>query len=227
MNDRRADHPFRFESCMELREALGKRAFDEQRLLEVIEEAPADSIYYHTHSYYLRHPYAQRLFPNDFATWVTLHAQDRLLGEKLGVLDPFVFADIEQLRSEIVTIIADHLRHLEVISRCMTGEPFEFVRSHVIDVPLDLEARTLREFRDILVSVEVGAVFNHLCEARLRKGRLRGDFAYWLAAEDGLEMPDLAEKVERVGHLGLSLEAMRERIVALCDQTLAAGDRGK
>ena len=225
MDDRRAADSFRFMSCMELREALGKQAHDEQRLLEIIEEAPTDSIYYHTHSYYLRHPYAQELFPNDFATWVALHAQDRMLGEQLGVLDPFVFEDIEQLRGEIVTIIADHLRHLGTIPRCLTNEPFEFVRSHVIDVPLDLEARTLQEFRDILVNVEVGAVYNHLCEARLRKGRLRGDFACWLAAEDGLGMADLAKKVERVGHLGLSLEAMRERIVRLCDQALTADDR--
>jgi hypothetical protein len=121
MNERQADHPFRFASCMELREALGKRALDEQRLLEIIEEAPADCIYYHTHSYFLRHPYAQRLFPNDFATWVALHTHDRMLGEKLGTLDPFVFEDIEQLRNEIVTIITDHLRHMGTVPRCLTG----------------------------------------------------------------------------------------------------------
>ena len=227
MADRRADHAFRFVSCMELREALGKRALDEQRLLEIIEEAPADCIYYHTHSYLLRHPYAQRLFPNDFATWVALHAQDRMLGEKLGILDPFAFEDIEQLRSEIVTIITDHLRHIGTVPRCLTGEPFEFVRSHVIDVPLDREAATLGEFRDALVDIEIGAVYNHLCEARLRKGRLRGDFARWLAAEDGLRTPALAERVERVGHRGLSLEAMRECIVVLCDGALAGKGSGE
>jgi len=227
MIERQADHPFHFTSCMELREALGKRALDEQRLLEIIEEAPADCIYYHTHSYFLRHPYAQRLFPNDFATWVALHTQDRMLGEKLGSLDPFAFEDIEQLRNEIVTIITDHLRHTGTVPRCLTGEPFEFVRSHVIDVPLELTAATLREFRDALTDIEVGAVYNHLCEARLRKGRLKGDFARWLSAEDGLRMPDLAEQVERVGHRGLSLEAMRQRIVALCDHALAGAGSGE
>ena len=69
--DKRASTPFRFVSCMELREVLGREAMDEQRLLEPVEEVPGDSIYYHTHSYYLRHPYTQVLFPNDFATWVT------------------------------------------------------------------------------------------------------------------------------------------------------------
>jgi len=205
---------------MELREILGKRAMDEARLLEIIEEAPADSIYYHTHSYYLRHPYSQGLFPNDFATWVALHEQDRVLGERLGVLDPFEFDDIERLRAGIVTIIADHLSHLGTIPRCTTGEPFEFVRSHVIEADLGLEAWTLREFRDALAGVEVGAVYNHVCEARLRKGRLSGDFVNWLSAENGLGLPALATQVEKVGRLGLSLEGMRARIVGLCDRTL-------
>jgi hypothetical protein len=96
----------------------------------------------------------------------------------------------------------------------------------VIDVPLDREAATLGEFRDALVDIEIGVVYNHLCEARLRKGRLRGDFARWLAAEDGLRMPALAERVERVGHRGLSLEAMRECIVVLCDGVLAGDGSG-
>jgi hypothetical protein len=218
--ERRAASPFRFVSCIELREVLAKEAMDEQRLLELIEEVPGDSIYYHTHSYYLRHPHAQRLFPNDFATWVTIHAQDRLLGERLGVLDPFEFEDIEQLRGEIVSIIGDHLNQLAVVPRSAANEPFEFVRAHIIESDLGLEVGTLQEFRDALVQVEVGAVYNHVCEARRRNGRLPGDFACWLAAEDGLAMPDLAAAVAKVGRLGLSLEGIRGHIVRLCDRAL-------
>ena len=220
-SERRAAQPFRFASCMELREILGKRAMDESRLLELIEEVPAGSIYYHTHSYYLRHPYSQGLFPNDFATWVTLHAQDRVLGERLGVVDPFDHDDIEQLRVQILSIMADHLSHLATIPRCATGVPFEFIRSHVIEVNLGVEAWTLEEFSDALARVEVGAIYNHVCEARMRKGRLAGDFADWIGADDGLRMPDLAAEVMQVGRLGLSLEGMRERIVRACGRDVA------
>ena len=220
MNNHCAKQPFRFSSCIELREVLGKRAMDEHRLLELIEEVPADSIYYHTHSYFLRHAYTQQLYSNDFATWVVLYAQDRLLGERLGVLDPFDFSDIEQLRDEILRIVAEHLNH-STVPRFVVSEPFEFVRSHIIEIPLGMETKTLSEFHDALAEVEVGAVYNHVCEARMRKRPLSVDFARWLSSEDGLGLQELALNVERVGRLGLSLEGMRNKILRLCEQELA------
>jgi hypothetical protein len=216
-----ANMPFRFVSCMELREVLGKRAMDEHRLLELIEEVPADSIYYHTHSYFLRHAYTQQLYSNDFASWVVLYAQDRVLGERLGVLDPFAFGDIEQLRDEILRIMADHLNRSTTSSRCVVSEPFEFIRSHIIEIPLGLEIRTLSEFYDALANVEVGAVYNHVCEARMRKRQLSVDFARWLSSEEGLGLQELALRVEQVGRLGLSLEGMRNKILRLCVGELA------
>jgi hypothetical protein len=219
MSTRSANMPFRFVSCMELREVLGKRALDEHRLLELVEEAPADSIYYHTHSYFLRHAYTQQLYSNDFANWVVLYAQDRVLGERLGILDPFDFSDIEQLRDEILRIMADHLNH-STVPRFIVREPFEFIRSHIIEIPLGLEVRTLYEFYDALADVEVGAVYNHVCEARMRKRLLSVDFACWLSSEEGLGLQELALNVERVGRLGLSLEGMRNKILRLCDQEL-------
>lgn len=60
---------FNFTGCVELTELLGKRAEDEQQLLDLIEEVPADSIYYHMHSYFLRHDYIAGAYPNDFASW--------------------------------------------------------------------------------------------------------------------------------------------------------------
>jgi len=155
---------------MELRDVLGIRAMDEHRLLEVIEEVPADCIHYHTHSYFLRHAYTQQRYSNNVATWVVLYAQDRVLGKRLGVLDPFDFSDIEQLRDEILRIQADHLNH-STVPRWIVSEPFEFIRSHIIEIPLGFEARTLSEFYDALADVDVGAVYNHVCEARMRLHR--------------------------------------------------------
>jgi len=205
---------------MELREVLGKRATDVGRLLELMEEVPSDSIYYHTHSFYLRHAFAQTLYPNDFATWTALYTHDRVLGERLGVLDPFSYLSLEALRQEIIAIIDDHLSSHPAVYRAMTGEAFNFLRSHVIESPLDRQAWTLPEFRHAVHEVEAGALYFHLCEARMRKTPGLDDFSYWLSAKDGLTLPELAVQVQRVVRLGLNLEGMRARIVSLCDAEL-------
>src|SRR5512135_3223222 len=109
MDHRTAEYPFVFVGCWELREMLGRSARDERQLLEAIEEIPLDSIYYHTHSFFLRHQYIAGPYPNDFATWVAVQVRDHVLGEKLGILDPFDYENLDALRIEIVNIIEDHL----------------------------------------------------------------------------------------------------------------------
>ena len=104
---------FRFTGCSELHEILGKTAEDERRLVELIEEVPLDSIYFHTHSYFLRHSYVDRVYPNDFAQWVAMEVRDLVLGERLAVVDPFAFSNLETLREELCSLarIGKHRRH--------------------------------------------------------------------------------------------------------------------
>src|SRR5262249_16335666 len=82
-----------------------RRAADGQELLDGLEEVPLDSIYFHTHSYFLRHPYIAGPYPNDFANWAAIQLRDRVLGERLAVIDPSEVGDLEALRNELVTIL--------------------------------------------------------------------------------------------------------------------------
>jgi hypothetical protein len=222
MSDRKAVTPFHFVGCVELRETMGRKAADVQQLMTTIDEAPLDSIYYHTHSYFLRHEHAPTLFSNDFATWVAVSVRDRALGEKLGLIDPFEFRDLESLRAQIVGTIDEHLKTLWNVPRLIQGEPFEFIRSHIIEVNLELSAASLKEFRDLLASVDRGALFNHICEAKIRKGRRSGDFVAWIGSDSGLGLRDLADRVAAIQPLGLTLEGIRTRTLTILDAWIAS-----
>jgi hypothetical protein len=218
-----AEHPFLFTGCWELREMVGRSARDEQQLLEAIEEIPLDSLSYHTHSFFLRHIYIAGPYPNDFATWAAIQVHDRVLGEKLGILNPYDFENLEALRTEIVNIIDEHLSRLQIIPRVIYGEPFYFMQSRIIEVPTGLEARSLTEFRKILVTVDASAVYYHNFEAILRLGRKMGDFALWI--EEQLNLPELAQKISKVDFYMTSLESIRNRIIKLCDEVLVKESR--
>lgn len=213
-----APTPFVFTGCIELLENLGRKAQDERELIELLEQVPAGSVFYHTYGYFLRHRLLVRPYANDFASWAATEVRDRLLGERLAVVDPFEFADLEQLREELISIIDDHLSRRSVVPRVDYGEPLYFMQSHIVQVPTGLQARTLAEFRAGLAEVEASAVYFHTVEARARLGRPSGDFADWLRSSLG--WADLAEKVERIDVYLSSLERVRARILSLLDGAL-------
>lgn len=210
--------PFIFVGCSELQELLGRRAEDERRLVELIEEVPLDSIYYHTHSFFLRHHYIPGSYSNDFAQWVATQVRDLVLGERLAVLDPFEFKNLEALREEIISIIDDHLSRTSVVPRVIFGKPFFFKQSRIIDVPTGIQVRTLREFRDALSEVDVSVIYYHMFEARVRLPRQDSDFSFWIGETLGL--PDLADRIRAMNPYVGNLERLRSALLVACDEFL-------
>jgi hypothetical protein len=200
---------------------VGRRAEDERQLAELIEEAPLDSIYFHTHGFFLRYKFMAGAYPNDFATWVAQDVRDRALAERLAMVDPAAFSNLEALRDELAAVIDDHLRDVPIVPRVVFGEPFDFVQSRIVEVPTGIEVRTLEEFRNALLEVDLSALYFHLVEARMRLGRDRNDFAAWL--ERGLGLSALAAQARALDPYGGSLERTRARLIQLCDEALAAG----
>jgi hypothetical protein len=207
-------------ACLELREFVGARAEDERQLADHIEQAPTDSIYYHTHAFFLRHKFLAGIYPNDFATWVAVQLRDQALGERLAMVDPAEFSTLQALRDELVAVIDDHLQQLQSVPRIVVGEPFDFVRSRTIEIPTGVLVSTLDEFREALVDVDSSAIYLHVVQARARFGR-ENDFAAWLG--HGLGLTHLAARVRALNPYGATLERTRTRLLNLCDEALAAG----
>jgi len=210
--------PFRFIGCVELRQSLDQRATDERELLDRLEDVPSGSVFYHTHGYFLRHRPITTAYGNDFAAWVAVHVRDQVLAERLAVINPFEIASLEDLREELMSTIHDHLLRLSTVPRVEFGDVFHFQQSHIVEVPLGAAVTTLAEFRAGLSEVDASAIYFHMVEARSRLGRRSGDFAEWI--RDALEMPALAERIERIDAYMTNLERVRARVLALLDGAL-------
>ncbi|MBI5583222.1 MAG: hypothetical protein HY892_05320 [Deltaproteobacteria bacterium] len=218
MSLKKAENPFAFTGCWELKGMLGRTAWDERQLLEIIEEIPLDSVYYHTHGFFLRHQHIAGPYPNDFATWAAIQLRDHVLGEKLGILDPFEYDNLESLRGEIINTIDNHLSRLQVIPRIIYGEPFHFMQSRIIAVSTGLAAHNLAEFCHILSATDASVVYFHTFEAMLRLGRREGDFPFWIKTQLGE-----TELAAAISHLDLymsNLESFRNQIITLCGVVL-------
>ena len=160
----------------------------------------------------------ERVYPNDFAQWVAMEVRDHVLGERLAVVDPFEYGELDALRGQLISIIDDHLSRTPIVPRVMFGEPFYFNKSLIIQVPTRIEVRTLQEFRNALSEVEVSAIYFHVFEARHRLKHEESDFSAWI--HDGLGMPDLAEKLRTINPYLGSLERVRSALLMVCDEFL-------
>jgi septum formation topological specificity factor MinE len=210
---------FHFMGCVEIRELLGKKANDEQKLLELIEDVPIDSIYYHTHSYFLRHFYISGPYTNDFANWAAIQARDRVLGERLAFVTPSGNKTLEDIRAELIDVIDHHISVSKSVNFVMRGQPFYFMKSRIIEIPTGIVVSNLNEFINALREVDASAIYNHLFEARLRDRLGRSDFSIWI--EDAVGLKGLAEKIETLDSYMYSLEALRGRLLDLCEKEIA------
>jgi hypothetical protein len=208
-----------------MQEILGQEAEDEKRLVDLLEEVPLDSIYFHTHSNFLRHSHLERAYPNDFAQWVAMEVRDRLLAERLAVIDPFDFKGLEALREELISVIDDHLSRAAIVPRVIFGEPFYFNQSRILQVPTDLEVGTLLEFRQALSVVDVSAIYFHMFEARHRLEHEKSDFSAWI--QESLGLPDLAGRLRAINPYLGSLERLRSALLTACDEFVAQEERGR
>jgi hypothetical protein len=216
-----AKTPFQFIGCTELREILGSKAEDELQLLDLLEEVPIESIYHHTHQYFLRHQYLMGPYPNDFATWAATQVRDRVLGERLGVIDPYDFDTLEDLREALIAVIDDHLERLHGVPRVIDGNAFYFMLSRMVEVPTGIVAETFQEFRDGLAKVDASAIYYHFYAARIRGNGREGDFVGWV--ERGLQIPEVAQQLRTIDPYNFSLEQLRDRLVEICDSFLIPG----
>ncbi|MBI2206357.1 MAG: hypothetical protein HYU41_21195 [Candidatus Rokubacteria bacterium] len=217
----RAESSFQFMGCVELRQVVGRRALDERELMDRLEEVPLDSVYYHTHGYFLRHRPMSTPYGNDFAAWVAVHVRDMALAERLGVVNPFDSRSLDELRDDLCGIIDDHLARLSTVPRVEFGEPFYFQQAHIVEVALGSPAFTLAEFRTALAEVDASAIYVHMVEARARLRRRTDDFAEWIRGS--LHLPELATRIERLDTYMTNLERIRARVLALVDGTLDGG----
>lgn len=214
----RADAPFEFSGCVELRQMPGLSADDEQKLADCLEQVSLDSVYYHTHGSLLRHRFRAGIYANDFATWAAIEVRDRVLGERLAVLDPLDFETLEDLRDGILSVIDDHLKSLSSVPRVVNGQPFNFIESRILQVPIGIDAYTLEQFREGLARVHESAIYYHAVEARVRLERRQNDFCSWL--RDGLDLPGLAARIEAIDPFIVGLEQMRAQILMYCGDAL-------
>ena len=205
--------PFVFQTERHLVMLTGSRARNLNELLHHIVQVSGSSIFYHTHHQYLSHHFEKPVFHNDFAAWTSTALQEEPLSEKLVAIDLLAFSSIRQLREAIVETIDTYLAEIGRRARnCLPGYEFHFCECKSFIMPSGFVAQDIPEFFAKLPMVSNASLYFHFFEARLRLENRTNDFSAWLSYRGA---PNLAKAVDQLDPYRMTLEELKEEIIAL------------
>lgn len=173
--------PFVLKDCALIAIATGKRASTLKEFRYHLDSLSPDSLYYHFWANLLLPRFEEREYINDFAGWVRHGLSDTKLAEKLAVLDPTSFDDIDDLRYNLLEYIDDRLEESEYLQWIFAVQRFEFIRSQIVVFDTHTEICDPHEMPELIAKMSVSSVFYHFIDARRRTSDKVDDFRQWLA----------------------------------------------
>jgi hypothetical protein len=215
-----ARSPFYFNSAAHLLRIGREKASTLTELLEAIRTCPESSIFQHTFQTLAEHHFITGGFSNDFSHWAFASCNEVELAERLAAIDVREFTSIATLRERLIHIIESYLQKNPRAATRPAMEPFYLMASDLVVVPTPYVARNLEEFADGLHKVSIHAIYYHFIDARLRLKLNSNDFSIWLEKE--LDLPQAAEKVNRIDIYTLTLEEVRRGILKVIESEMGS-----
>jgi len=173
--------PFEVKDCALLMRMSGlPPAMNLRELRDRIATCDENAMYHHFCETTLRPTFDDPDYRNDFAVWSKLYLGDRVLAERLGILDPYSFPGMEELRAVVLEIIDDRLGELTMIPWVRPGDEFLFKQSTTVVFDTGERIQDPKDLHDAIRRMTNGSVYYHFLEALRRPPVGKDDFSTWL-----------------------------------------------
>ena len=215
---KKAEQPFQFKTVSYLSRIANEMATTLAQLKQGLETCSDTSIFNHTFQTLSHHHFLTQGFSNDFAQWVLAACNRPELAEHLASLDIRDYLSLAELRADLKRLVSEYCEQNPQQAEQSAFEPFYFYEAIGVEVPLQMEAWTLQEFRDSLEKLSHAAFHFHFIASRLRLHLRTNDFSYWL--ESCLDLGTLARHVNRIDIYTTTLESALQRIISQVEKEL-------
>ncbi|MBI5250312.1 MAG: hypothetical protein HY912_12530 [Desulfomonile tiedjei] len=205
--------PFEVKDCALVAVSTGKKAQNLRELRDRLMDIHLGSIYFHFWGGLLRPRFDDPQFNNDFASWVHYAIHDDDLAERLGVIDPTDFEDLETLRQELIDVIEQRLEEVEP-HWALPDHEFHFIRSQIVVFDTKQRISEPAELGEALSKMSLGSIFYHFIDARRRPPLGVGDFRSWLSGF-GEKYQELCGDLANVDPYFVNLTELRETVSAV------------
>lgn len=209
--------PFQVKDCALAAISTGINAQSLLELRDNLATIPPSCIYYHFWGGRLRTSFEYREYHNDFSFWVHHVLHDDILAERLEVLDPTDFANMEHLRSELVDIVENRLDELETVPWVKKEERFHFVKSKIIVFQTHELIKEPYELVQVFPRLTRSSLFYHFIDSARRLPGHKDDFSTWLEGFQDKHQALIAS-LRKIDPYLISLALLQEKIVSIANE---------
>lgn len=124
-------------------------------------------------------------YRNDLAVWARHHLRDEVLGERLGIIDPYGFASLEELRTVIIDILDERISERDMVPWAPPGHDFHFMEATTVVFDTGRSIEHPEKLPAAIPDMTGSSIFFHFFEARRRPPLGLDDFSAWLQSFEG------------------------------------------
>ena len=214
---------FEFKQCVSILKSTGKHATNLKELRKLIAAVGDESIFHHTHQYFLKGHMLD--YTNDFSQWAGENLEERALAERLTSIDPYTLKSITAVRKELIREIDAFLKVVPEPRDVTSGNEFYFNETVSLVFPVGVKAKNLAEFLVALEHVDPGSIYYHFYDSRVRLGEgVVDDFSRWI--EHTLGRKKIADRIRAIDPFMHSIESIRNHIKEVVEEYVKADMEG-
>ena len=151
--------------------------------------------------------------------WSKLYLGDRVLAERLGILDPYEFSSLGELRAATLEVIDERLGESTMIPWARPGDEFYFMEATTVVFDTGIRISQPRELAASIGAMTGGSLYYHFLEARRRPPFGKDDFTAWLIEnDDGEKNHPYIEALARIDFYFHTLLHLRKELMKVLSE---------
>jgi len=178
--------PFRVIDCALLQKMSGlPAAVNLRELRERIASCGRNVLYHHFCETLLAPAFDYPDYRNDLAVWAKQRLGDDVLAERLGIIDPYSFSSMDDLRKIVLEIFDDRLSEADTVPSAKRGYEFYFMETTIVIFDTGIRINHPDELPTCIQNMTNSSIYFHVLEARRRPIIGLDDFSTWLKTSEG------------------------------------------
>lgn len=186
MKTEKSNMPFQVKDCALITRMAGiPTAMNLREMQERVGICPIECLFHHFCETVIRPTFDDPEFRNDFAVWAARQLQDRVLAERLAIVNPYKLPSFEDLRMQVMDILEERMSEVAYIPWAPRGREFYFMQAVTVVFDTGMHLTAPRNLLNALPHMSLGSVYYHFVEARRRTEGGLDDFSTWLQEFNG------------------------------------------